>query len=624
MSHLGVIVNKRFSGIFWTQFIGAFTDNLFKNALTVLVMFHGWKLGELKGESVNYLAGALFIFPFFLFSATAGQLADKLEKTQIIRSLKLIEIVFSGLAFLGLYLHNVTILMTVLIFFALQATFFGPIKYGILPQLLEDDELVAGNALVETATNMAILLGTIIAGVMVERYEPVFLGGFLVAISVLGWLMSKTIPLSPSKAPELVVEWNPFPPTWKILQLVAENRAVFNSVLGISWFWLLGGSIIGFFPVYVEEVLHGDGTVLTLLLTVFSVGVGVGSIWCEKVSQGRLELGLVPIGSIGVSLFCLHIFWLGSPWSAGVDPVHYTDVLNRSGGLWILIDLFGLSTASGFFIVPLYTLIQKRSRPEVRSRIIAGNNILNALFMVGSYVALAGLRSKGLSLPQLFGLLGVLNAGVAIYIYTLIPEFTLRFISFLITHFLYRVRVKGLKNIPDEGALVLVANHVSLVDWLVLLAAVNRPIRFVMWYTYYQMPVAHYLFRDAGAIPISNSHIRPKIMQRAFERIREVLEDGEVLGIFPEGRLSKDGEMTTFRPGIEKIVQTNPVPVVPIAIKGLWGGNFSRFKGGFLKRFWTRPLRSKIQVIVGEPIPPDQVTAAALQERVAQLLQEEC
>jgi 1-acyl-sn-glycerol-3-phosphate acyltransferase len=619
MSHLGIVANKRFAGVFWTQFIGAFTDNLFKNALTLLVLFKGWSLLGMGPEHVSYLAGVVFIAPFFIFSATAGQLADKLEKSGMIQKLKALEIVFSVVAVVGLYIENLPMLMLVLVFFSLQAAFFGPIKYGILPQLLDDTELVAGNALVEMATNVAILLGTIVAGVLIHSFPPPMIGWLLFGISILGWMSAKAIPLCPSQVPELRVEWNPIPPTLKILKLVAEQRSVFNSVLGISWFWMLGGSIIGFFPVYAKDVLFGDEEIVTLLLAVFSIGVGVGSLWCERLSRGKLELGLVPIGSLGISLFCFHLYYLGQPWMAPAAPLTPGPFLNLTAGRWILFDLFGLATASGFFIVPLYTLIQQRCRPEVRSRIIAGNNIVNALAMVGSYLGLMFLRSKGWSIPGLFGLLGLVNAGVAIYIYSLIPEFTLRFVSFLLTTIMYRFKVTGEENLPDEGGLVLVCNHVSFVDWLIVAAGIRRPIRFVMWFTYYQLPVVRFLFRDAGAIPISNSHIRPKITERAFVKIKEVLEEGEVLGIFPEGKISKNGQMVTFRPGIEKIIAETPVSVVPMALKGLWGSNFSRKKGGFFQRFFNRPLRSQIELVIGKPVPADQVTAAYLQTLVAEL-----
>lgn len=582
-------------------------------------MFRSWTMGGLSPEHLTYVAGVIFVGPFFLFSATAGQLADKLEKSRLIQNLKVAEMLFSVLALVGLYLDDVMILMVVLLFFALQAAFFGPIKYGILPQLLDEDELVAGNALVETATNLAILGGTIVAGLMINGLTPPAVGYVLLVISVFGYLASRMIPRTPSDDPDLKVEWNPVMPTIRILSLLKERKSVFNSVLGISWFWGLGGSIIAFFPPYAKLVLGAGPNVETLLLAVFSIGIGVGSIFCEKLSFGRLELGLVPLGSIGITAFCFDLFLVGQPWAVSGGELGVHEFMSHPVSWRILFDLGMLALSSGFFIVPLYTLIQQRCRPEIRSRIIAGNNIVNALFMVGSLVVLSVLRAYNVTIPQIYGILAVCNTVVALYIYTLIPEFFLRFLAYLITNVLYRMRVTGEEKVPTEGPVVLVCNHVSFVDWLVLAAAIKRPARFVMWYTYYKIPLMRFIFRGANSIPISNSHVKPEILERAFGLMKECLDNGEVLFIFPEGRITKDGEMMDFRPGIERIIKASPVPVVPMALRGLWGSNFSRYKGGFFTRFRKRPLRSRIELNIGDPIPAEQVTAAYLRERVLEL-----
>ena len=620
MTALGLLKEKRFYGLFWTQFIGAFTDNFFKQTLIVLAMYKAdmFSLPGIKGEQLTYLASGLFMAPFFMFSATAGQLADRYVKVHLIRIMKVAEVFFSILALVGLHIRNVPMLLVVLIFFGIQSTFFGPIKYGILPQLLNAQELVGGNATVEMATNIAILLGTIAGGVLID--DPLFVGCALVGISTLGLLTSLLIPATPASDPTLKVEWNPITPTIKILALLREVKSVFNSVLGISWFWLFGMGLMQIIIPYTHSVLGAESKVETLLLAVFSVGVGVGSLLCERLSFGRLEMGLVPLGSIGISLFCFDLYLVGQPWPVPSELMTLHDFLHHGFAAWrILIDLLMVSVFSGLFIVPLYTLIQQRTRPEIRSQIIAANNIVNAIFMVASAAGLAYLREKGFSLPQLLGLLAILNAAVAVYIYTLVREFALRLAAYFLAHVIYRLKVTGEENIPAEGGVMMVCNHVSFVDWLLLAAAVKRPMHFVMWYTFFDIPIAHFLFKDAGAIPISSSKVKPEILRLAFVAIHEALERGEVVCIFPEGGLSKDGSIQTFRSGVEKMLHDMPVPVVPMALRGLWGGNFSQHHGGFWSRFRRRPLRSPIEVVIGKPVPPEEASAAHLQELVQEL-----
>lgn len=622
MSSLSLLAKKRFSGIFWTQSVGAFTDNFFKQTLLALIAHRGLSFMGLPEETVGQLSGAIFMAPYFFLSATAGQLADKYDKAGIIRNLKILEILFSVIAAVAIWKQNMNWCVVSLVFFAIQSAFFGPLKYGILPQLLEPEELVTGNAWVETSTNLFILAGTMMGTEFVLRGVPdAATGGLLVGVSLLGFYFSTTIPKAPGDA-SVRVDTNPFVPTWQTLRLLGQKRSILNSVLGISWFWALGMVMLGAFPFYTTKYLHCSLFVSTILFMIFSVGVAAGSMLCERLSYGRLELGLVPIGSIGISLFLLILGVLGNPLpvvKAGHE-LSGLEFIQTPGGIAISICVFLFCLFSGFFIVPLYTLIQQRSDADTRARVIAGNNIVNALFMVVAAGATAIAQGKlGMDYPQIFAALAIVNLLVSVYIYTLIPEFTVRFIAYLITHFLYRLKVVGEEKIPAEGGLVLVANHVSFVDWLVVMATVKRPVRFVMWYTYFNIPGLRFLFKSAGVIPISSARLRPKILAAAFERIQGYLEAGEVVCIFPEGIVTKNGELNKFRNGVEKMVERTPVPVVPMALKGLWGGNFSRHKGGFFNRFRRRPLRSKIEVIVGDPVAPEDVKADDLQHRVAEL-----
>jgi 1-acyl-sn-glycerol-3-phosphate acyltransferase len=620
LSQFSLLGQKRFSGIFWTQSIGAWTDCFFKQTLLALVVERKLGFMGLSHENIGLLAGAIFMAPYFLFSATAGQLADKLDKSAIIRGLKFTEIFFAVLGAIAIYFNSIPWCMVTLVFFAIQAAFFGPLKYAILPQLLQEEELVTGNAWVETSTNLFILAGTIMGTEFILRGVPdAAIGLLLVVISCLGYFFSGTIPSAPSANPSLHVNLNPFIPTWQTLRLIAEKRAILNSILGISWFWALGMVMLNAFPFYTTDYLQCSLEVSTLLFLVFSVGIAVGSMWCERLSYGRLELGLVPFGSLGISLFLGALWLLGNPLPHHQKPLGALQFLQTPGGLAICACVFFFCLFSGFFIVPLYTLIQQRSDPQTRARVIAGNNIVNAVFMVAALAATAWLRGLHFTLPQVFGVAALFNMVVAIYIYTLIPEFGVRFIAYLMAHFFYRLKVIGEDKIPHDGGLILAANHPSFVDWLIVMAAVRRPVHFVMWYTYFEKPLVKSLFKAAGVIPISSARLRPQILVEAFDSIKKYLDAGEVVCIFPEGRVTKTGELNTFRNGIEKMVAESPVPVYPMGLRGLWGSRFSRYKGGLLNRAERRPLRSPIEVVVGDPIPADQVKAEELQLVVARL-----
>lgn len=390
------------------------------------------------------------------------------------------------------------------------------------------------------------------------------------------------------------------------------------SILGASWFWFYGALFLAQFPGLSKETLGGDETLVTLLLTVFSLGIGAGSILCERLSRGRIELGLVPFESIGLSAFAVDLFFATRHFPRSSGSVGALGFAGTGGGVHILADLVLIGLFGGFFIVPLYALIQKRSNPSHRSRIIAGNNILNALFMVLAAGLAVVLRHGGLSIPQLFLVTAVLNGVVAVYIYTLIPEFLMRFLVWLLVHTVYRLRESGLEKIPDEGAAVLVCNHVSFVDPLLLAAACSRPARFVMDHRIFKIPILHFVFTTGRAIPIAPAKEDPAMMERAFDEIARALEAGELVCIFPEGKISYDGELNVFRPGIERIIQRSPAPVIPVALRGLWGSFFSR-KGGPAMRHPFRRFWSRVGVVVGDAVPASEVTAAGLQARVLAL-----
>lgn len=619
-SQFALLKTRRFAPFFVTQFLGAFNDNLYKNALVVLLTFHAASWTTLAPEVLTNLAAGIFIVPFFLFSATAGQLADKYDKAKLARLVKVLEMLIMGVAALGFFMHSLTVLLGALFLLGLHSTLFGPVKYAILPQHLREDELVGGNALVETGTFVAILVGTLAGGLLAGAAgHPSWVAFAGLLVAAIGFLASFGIPAAPAPVPGLQVNLNPVSETWRNIGFARQNRTVFLSILGISWFWLYGALFLAQFPVYAKNILGGNESSVTLLLATFTVGIGMGSMLCEKLSGEHVEIGLVPFGSIGLTLFGLDLVF-ASPASLPVGaPLAISGLLSLHQTWRVLFDLFALGLFGGFFIVPLYVLIQLRSAPEHRARIIAANNILNALFMVIGALVAAGMLGNGLTIPLLFGLAALCNALVGVYIYTLVPEFMLRFVAWLLIHSIYRLEQKGIEHIPHDGPAVLICNHVSFVDPLVISAASRRPIRFVMDHRIFRLPLISLIFRHMRAIPIAPAREDPVMLEAAFAEVARALAEGELVGIFPEGRITDTGELYPFRPGIQRIVGQTPVPVIPLALRGLWGSFFSRKDGPAMSKPLRRGLFSKIGLVAGAPVAAQAATPEYLQALVAEL-----
>jgi len=520
----------------------------------------------------------------------------------------------------GFALHSLAVLMAALFLLGLHSTLFGPVKYAILPQHLKEEELIGGNALVEAGTFVAILIGTLAGGLLAGAgVDPVWVAGAGFVVAALGWLASRGIPVAPAPAPQLVVSPNPLTETWRNIGFARENRTVFLSILGISWFWLYGALFLAQFPAFAKNVIGGGEGAVTLLLATFTIGIGIGSLLCERMSAKHVELGLVPFGSIGLTLFGLDLGIAAMPLSAGPEPLAVGALLAHGSTWRILFDLFMIGLFGGFFIVPLYALVQLRSAPEQRARIIAANNIMNALFMVVGAAAAAGLLGAGLSIPVLFAVAAVCNAAVALFIYGLVPEFLLRFLAWLLIHSFYKLKKRGIEHIPHEGAALVVCNHVSFVDPVILMAISPRPIRFVMDHRIFKTPIISFIFRHSRAIPIAPAKEDPDMMEQAFAEVAKALDAGELVGIFPEGRITDSGELYPFRPGTARILERNPVPVIPLALQGLWGSFFSRKDGAAMSKPFRRGLFSKIAVAGAPAVSPEAATPEHLQSVVQTL-----
>ena len=618
-NQFALLKQRRFAPFFWTQFLGAANDNLFKFAFTVMVTYQ-IQVSWLAPKMAGLVIGALFILPFLLFSATSGQLTDKYEKTQVIRFVKWLEIAIMFMAAWGFWTVSVPTLLACVFLMGLHSTLFGPVKFAYLPQHLNERELTGGNGMVEMGTFVAILLGQVAGGLLVAIPEvgPHYVAFGCIAVALLGRVTAQSIPLSPSTDPALRINWNPITETWRNLLLAHENIVVFRSLLGISWMWFFGAVFLAQFPSFAKEVLHGDAQVASLLLVVFSIGIGTGSLLCEVLSKRHVEIGLVPLGAIGMSVFAIDLYF-ASRALPPADNLGLAAFMALPAHWRVMVDLALLSLFAGLYSVPMYALIQLRSQPSHRARIIAANNILNALFMIVSSVGVGALLAANFSIQEVFLITGLLNAVVAFYIFMLVPEYPLRFVAFLLTRCVYRFKVRGDENIPTKGAAILVCNHVSFVDAVLLMAASPRPIRFIMDSEIFRIPVLGWFFKLAKAIPIAPQRVDAAAYEQAFVQARAVLADGELLCIFPEGGITRNGELGEFKAGVMKLLQTSPVPVVPMALQNLWGSYFSRADGAAMRKPFRRGVFSSVGLVAGAALAPSEVTPAVLQERVAGL-----
>ena len=629
-NQFALLKQRRFAPFFWTQFSGAANDNLFKFAFTVMVTYQ-LSVSWLEPAMAGLVIGALFILPFLLFSATSGQLTDKFEKTRIIRFVKNLEIVIMLIAAGGFVSGNVNVQVPLLLactfLMGLHSTLFGPVKFAYLPQALSERELTGGNGMVEMGTFVAILLGQVAGGLMVAvpGIGPTVVAVACVALALAGRAVAQFIPSAPATDPGLKINWNPASETWRNLKLAGENVAVFRSMLGISWMWFFGAVFLSQFPSFAKEVLHGNEQVASLLLVVFSVGIGTGSLLCEVLSRRHVEIGLVPLGAIGMSVFAVDLYFAsrGLPVMPVMDAARF---IAQPAHWRVMADLALLSLFAGLYSVPMYALIQLRSQPTHRARIIAANNILNALFMIVSAILAGALLKADFSIPQIFLFTGLANAVVAFYIFMLVPEYLLRFVALVISRCVYRFKVAGNENIPTQGAAVLTCNHVSFIDPVLLMAASPRPIYFLMDHRIFNMPVLGWLFRLAKAIPIAPRADNPAAYEAAFEAAAKVLREGDLLAIFPEGGITRDGELQEFKGGIMKILDNAArdglsVPVVPMALNNLWGSFFSRIEQGVaMSRPFRRGMFNRVGLNVGTALPAAQVQPRGLHEKVRELL----
>ena len=620
-SQFDLLRQRRFLPYFTVQALGAFNDNVYRQAIIGLLIF----LGASTEERALYamLAPAVFILPYFLFSALAGQIAEKLEKQRLIVITTTMEIAIMSLAAVGFLLQNMPLLLVALFCTGVQSTLFGPVKYSVLPSILKPEELTGGNGLVEMGTSISILLGMITGGLIFQlagSHGPEAAAIAIVALAIIGNLVARRIPRIDAGDPALRVRWNPVPVSLEVMRMARRQPAVRNAMLGVSWFWFFGTLITSQLPAYAELQLGGaagSATLYVFALALFSIGVGVGSLLCEKLSARTVEIGLVPVGAFGMTAFLLDLYF-ARPGLAPVGGLDLAGFLQQPGSVRLVVDLVGIGVSTGVFVVPLFALIQSRTPNSEMSRVFAALNIQNSGFIV--LAAVVGLVTQGLlgwTIPQLLLALAIANLLVALWIFTIVPEFLMRFLSWVLVRALYRLRLHGIEaNVPDDGPALLVCNHVSYMDALILAASVPRPVRFVMYHRIFAIPLLSWIFRTAKAIPIAPEKEDAALMQRAFDAIDAALADGELVLVFPEGRLTADGDIAPFRSGVERILARRPVPVVPMALRNMWTSMWSRQNSRLRRMRLPRRLRARVDVVAAAPVDGRQATAALLEAQV--------
>ena len=609
---------KRFLPLFVTQALGAFNDNGFKQALVILVTYGLATKSGYDARLIITIAAGIFILPFFLFSATAGQLADKYDKALLIKRIKFIEILLMGLAAIGFYLEHIEFLLFVLFLMGTQSSFFGPLKYGILPQLLKKDELIGGNALIETGTFLAILVGTMYGGLLItQNMGPVIISGSLIILAILGWLAAGKIPSIEPQSPDLKVNYNLFSETVRIIKHASANRTVFLSILGISWFWLVGALYLAQFPTFSKNALHADEMVATLFIAIFTIGIALGSLACNKLLKGVVSAKYVPLAALAITIFSVDLYFASRNAIPAVSTASsLTDIgafLSAPMNGRILFDLFMIAFSGGLYAVPLYALIQESSDPHHVSRNIAANNIVNALFMVVSTVLAGMMLSAGYTIPQLFLTIGVLNGFVAAYICKLLPEEVVKNIGRQIFRLMYRVEIKGEENIAKAGdKAVIVANHVSYLDGPILASfwpgspsfAINTQIADKWW--------ARIAFPFFDFLPLDPSN------PMAIKTLIRTVESGQHIVIFPEGRITVTGALMKVYEGPGSIALHADAPILPVRIDGAQYSKFSKL-GSRVKTKWF----PKVTITIMPPQKleaPEGLTSARRREVVSNKL----
>ncbi|MCA9409202.1 MAG: MFS transporter [Candidatus Omnitrophica bacterium] len=590
---------KGFRALLTTQFLGAFNDNAFKFVIAALIID---SIDQSSGETLFLaLSGAVFILPFIVFSTLAGFLADRFSKRRVIIGAKILELVVMGAGLAALISGHIVPMLVVLFFMGLQSALLSPSKYGILPEILNDQELSEGNGQIQMWTYVAILLGQTCYGFIMHYTSPhPYKAAYVfIAVSILGIFTSLFITKVKPSGSVRPLEINVFKEIAANIQWIKQDRSIFLSIIGLMYFGFLGGLFQPNVLLYARQLLQINHLQTGFLISSMTVGIGLGCILAGKLSDKKVELGLVPLGSIGLSFFAILMGFSAHSFVMAVS----------------VIFLLGLSC--GFYIVPLNTLIQQGSPRDRRGQVLATNTFLSFTAILTGSLFLYVLRDIfHLNAAQIFIFIGCLTIGGTIYITSLLPYAFVRFLIWMFTHSIYKIRTRGLENVPEKGGALLVCNHISYIDALMLVVTVQRPIRFMVYKNIYEMKTFNPILRLAKAIPISGKD-NPKELIRSINRAKQALRDGELVCIFPEGQLTRTGNMLKFNRGMERIMQGVSVPIVPVNLDRVWGSIFSYERGRYFMK-WPKTIPYPITVSYGPPMPSDS-SAFAVRNQIMEL-----
>jgi acyl-[acyl-carrier-protein]-phospholipid O-acyltransferase / long-chain-fatty-acid--[acyl-carrier-protein] ligase len=596
------ISSPRFLAFLVAQFLGAVNDNAFKITLILIVLSK--VAGEASQVRYSSLATALFPIPFLLFSPLAGYVADRFPKHRVLLCAKLPEVVAMALATIGFHWGSIPFLFFVLFFAATQAAFFSPAKYGILPEVFNDVDISAANGILELTTDLAILIGSVVGVYIYSLFSSnlTAAGIVFVAIACLGAIAIMFVPRAPAGNRDANFAWNVFASFSRDYAEVRNNATLFYTLVGITWFGFLGSFFLTVIPVFGKSELGLSEAGTGLLLALLSIGIGSGAVVAGRLSHKHVEIGLVPLGSVGITIFSLLLV------RSGAGPI--VPIIRLPLNTTVEIILLGF--AAGFFIIPLNAMLQQRAPAGMKGRLVAFSNVLSfAAVLIAAGVPWLLTGALGLSIRSVIFIVGMVTFAGTIYVVRMLPDFLVRLLLWIFANSIYRLRTIGEENLPKEGAL-LVANHVSWVDAILVAAASGRMVRFLMYRPIYELKSLNWFFRMMHVIPVAAHDSREKILE-SLELARAEIQRGHAVCIFAEGSITRTGNLLKFRRGLERIASGVDCPVVPIYLDGVWGSIFSFERGRFffkMPRHWFEP----VTVSIGKPMPSsvraDEVRAA--------------
>lgn len=576
---------QRFLPLFITQFCGALNDNIFKNALAIYVTYVLSKQSGMDALIYVNIIAAAFVIPYFFLSATAGLLADRFEKSRIIQIIKISEIAFAILAAIFFYLQHINGLVFVLFLFGLHSTFFGPVKFSIIPDHLKEEEFVGANALIEMGTFSAILMGTMFAGIVTLQSHGILAVVIaMIIVSVGGWYSSTRIPLSRIGDPQLRIDANIFRHTWDVWNYLMPRKMLTRAVMGISWFWFVGAVLLTQLAIFAERVIHGNEQVLTLLLTVFSLGIGAGSLYCHRLVKGQVDPTFVPLACLGISIFGFDLSFAANGLSFhGDDLINIQKFLSNWQSWRLLFDMACIAICSGIFIVPLYAFIQSRSTEQHRSRVLAANNIMNSIFMIAAAAFAGALGALGFSTIDTYFAIAVINLLVAVYITQLLPKALIRSLLRSLFDLIYRVKIEGFEHYANlKGRAVIVSNHQSYLDGIIFWVYFGDNLTFAINTFIGQNPIVKWFIEIADSLLIDATN--PMTVKTMIKFVRA----GKKIVIFPEGRITSTGALMKVYSGPGLIAEKADAPILPICLNGPQYTPFSLLKGKVPQRWFPR------------------------------------